>query len=160
MSSTPKLENFDLPSSAIFFCFSPENGPLNAPNSWFCKIENQQKKSPGNYCMSKDHFPYISFYNSPFKNTCSKYVCHMLGLYSLPTVVLGRRERRRAEIWMFKHVTKSPLGTRKFQFVALSGLRLVHHSKKLCWAQNTIAYHYYIYESSIMNVWTHWFPTH
>ena len=37
---------------------------------------------------------------NPFKkiNTCPKYVCHMLGLSSLPTVVLGRRERRRAEI--------------------------------------------------------------
>ena len=50
-------------------------------------------------------------------------VFHMLGLSFLPTVVLGRRERRRVELLVFQHVAKSPLGTRKFQFVALFGLK-------------------------------------
>ena len=37
--------------------------------------------------------------------------------------MLGRRERRRVELLVFQHVAKTPLGTRKIQFVALFGLR-------------------------------------
>ena len=48
----------------IFLFFSPETDLQKPKIQDFAIIKNQEK-NPGNYCMSKDHFPHLSFYNYP-----------------------------------------------------------------------------------------------
>ena len=118
-----------VPSSAISFCFFSVTSDM-------AKIKISKKFQAITACP-KVIFPLLSFYNylAPWKKIHSKYVWHMLEHFSLPPVVLGRREGRMAELWVFK-VAQSPLGTRKCWFSSCQRLNTCHktdHTTKRLW---------------------------